>query len=101
MTSVGTTAIHTVFIARENIYFMEEWINYHIRIGFDKFYLYDNSKVNSISNHLKKHSHFKPGEVNKYKVNYATMVKLTDEEIQSKLNAIVKKYKNHVHIFES
>lgn len=34
---------------KENILFLEEWINYHILLGFNKFYLYDNSKVNKIS----------------------------------------------------
>ena len=38
-------AIHTVFILKENILFLEEWIKYHILLGFNKFYLYDNSKV--------------------------------------------------------
>jgi hypothetical protein len=39
-------AIHSVFIIKENILFLEEWIDYHIQLGFNKFYLYDNSKVN-------------------------------------------------------
>ena len=34
-----TYAIHTVFILKENILFLEEWIKYHIHIGFDNFYL--------------------------------------------------------------
>jgi hypothetical protein len=38
-------AIHSVFIVKENILFLEEWIDYHIQIGVDAFYLYDNSKV--------------------------------------------------------
>lgn len=38
-------AIHSVFIAKENILFLEEWIDYHLLIGFNRFYLYDNSKV--------------------------------------------------------
>ena len=37
--------INSVFIAKENILFLEEWIDYHIQVGFDRFYLYDNSKV--------------------------------------------------------
>lgn len=100
MTTVGTTAIHTVFIAKENIYFMEEWIDYHIRIGFDKFYLYNNSKVNSKSTYLQHNPHFKPGKVNKYKINYDEIVKLTDEEIDEKLKNIAEKYKEHVHIYD-
>ena len=38
-------AVHAVFISKENIVFMEEWIDYHIQLGFNRFYLYDNSKV--------------------------------------------------------
>ena len=33
-------AIHSVFIAKENILFLEEWIDYHLLIGFNRFYLY-------------------------------------------------------------
>ena len=25
--------------------FLEEWIDYHVKLGFNTFYLYDNSKV--------------------------------------------------------
>ena len=28
-------AIHTVFILKENILFLEEWIYYHILLGFN------------------------------------------------------------------
>lgn len=38
-------AIHTIFIAKENILFLEQWIDYHMILGFNLFYLYDNSKV--------------------------------------------------------
>ena len=27
-------AIHSVFISKENILFLEEWIDYHIQLGF-------------------------------------------------------------------
>lgn len=35
--------IQTVYIPRENIFFIEEWLDYHSKLGVDKFYLYDNS----------------------------------------------------------
>ena len=35
--------IHTVFIARENILFLKEWILYHKYMGIEHFFLYDNS----------------------------------------------------------
>jgi len=35
-------AIHSVFILPENFVFLEEWITYHMELGFSQFYLYDN-----------------------------------------------------------
>ena len=36
-------AIHTVYLPREHILFLEEWIVYHIWQGVDRFYLYNNT----------------------------------------------------------
>ena len=36
-------AIMTVFLPRENLFFLEEWLRYHLAIGFGHVYLYDNS----------------------------------------------------------
>jgi hypothetical protein len=33
----------TVFLPRENLFFLEEWLCYHVAIGFEHFHLYDNS----------------------------------------------------------
>lgn len=33
----------TVFLPRENLFFLEEWLRYHVAIGFGHVYLYDNS----------------------------------------------------------
>ena len=82
-------AIHTVFIAKENILFLEEWIDYHINLGFDKFYLYDNSKVTKPT---------KIGRIpltkgiNKYNINYNKEVNLSDLEVKNILNKIKNKY---------
>ena len=35
--------IQTVYIPRENIYFIEEWLAHHKKLGVDEFYMYDNS----------------------------------------------------------
>ncbi len=35
-------AIQSVFILPENFIFLEEWIVYHMELGFTQFYLYDN-----------------------------------------------------------
>jgi hypothetical protein len=33
----------SVFLPRENLFFLEEWLRYHLAIGFGHFFLYDNS----------------------------------------------------------
>lgn len=35
--------IQTVYIPRENILFIEEWLSHHKSLGVDEFYMYDNS----------------------------------------------------------
>jgi hypothetical protein len=91
-------AIHSVFILRENILFLEQWIDYHIQLGFNKFYLYDNSKVKKSGGcHVKKY--FKPGSINKHKVNYGKIINLSDSELQKKIKLIQNKYSN-VEIIE-
>lgn len=93
-------AIHTVFIARENILFLEEWIDYHIQLGFNKFYLYDNSKVELKSNFDSKNKKIKPGKVNKYNINFNELVDLSDNEINKILKQIQNKYKNKIELIE-
>ena len=67
-------AIHSVFILKENIYFLEEWIDYHMNLGFNKFYLYDNSKVQKTGGCHNNRRQFIPNEVNKYRVNYVPFI---------------------------
>jgi hypothetical protein len=35
--------VQTLFLPRESIFYMEEWLLYHTLLGFDKFKLYDNT----------------------------------------------------------
>ena len=91
-------AIHTVFILKENILFLEQWIHYHILLGFDKFYLYDNSKVRISSGCHPKHECFVPGKTNKYNVNYDELI--TDAKANKLLNKILLKYKDNVRVIE-
>merc|ERR1712072_674140 len=86
-------AIHTVFILKENIFFLEEWIHYHILLGFNKFYLYDNSKVTLSSGHHPKSKCFKVGKVNKYNVNYDNIVNMTDKQMNDYVKKLCNKYK--------
>ena len=87
-------AIHSVYILKENILFLEEWINYHILLGFNKFYLYDNSKVNKVTGWDIKHRNvIIGGKVNKYGVNYDKIVNMTDKEINDYMIKLCEKYK--------
>lgn len=95
-----TTAIHTVFIVKENILFLDEWISYHKLLGFDKFYLYDNSKVNKVVGFDANKKFMISGKINKHKTDFDAFVKLTNEEIKEKLETIVKKHKGSVKIIE-
>lgn len=93
-------AIHAVFISKENILFLEEWIDYHIKLGFNKFYLYDNSKVTKKSAFDSKNNNLKPGKVNKYNINYDEIVKLNQSQVNEIMDKIVKKYDGKVNIIE-
>lgn len=92
-------AIHSVFIVKENILFLEEWIDYHIQLGIDSFYLYDNSKVEKVNGFDAPKKWIVPGKVNKYNINFDQLVKLSDDEIRNILLKIQSKYKN-VNIIE-
>ena len=93
-------AIHSVFIVKENILFLEEWIDYHIQIGVDAFYLYDNSKVEKRTGIDAHKKHMIPGKVNKYNINFDKVVNLTDEQINEVLNKIKDKYNGILNIIE-
>ena len=93
-------AIHTVFISKENILFLEEWLDYHIQLGFNKFYLYDNSKVTKKSAFDSKNKNLKPGKVNKYNINYDELVNLNQSQVNEIMDKIVKKYDGKVNIIE-
>lgn len=86
-------AIHTVFVAKENILFLEQWIDYHMHIGFDRFYLYDNSDVTRGTGYHIKHECFVPGKVNKYGIDYESLTNLTAEDINRILLKLSEKYK--------
>lgn len=86
-------AIHNVFILKENILFLEEWVNYHILLGFNKFYLYDNSKVTKSGGCHVNYNHFNPGKVNKYNINYDKIVNMNDKQMNDYVKKLCDKYK--------
>lgn len=86
-------AIHSVFILKENILFLEQWIDYHIQLGFNKFYLYDNSKVTRSGGCHPKNKNFKVGKINKYGVDYDSIVNLNEQQMIKIIEQIKLKYK--------
>ena len=73
--------IQTMYIPSENIFFLEEWLSYHQKIGVEHFYLYDNT--GSIGNHrwsVALHGRNKYGH------------KIIDRDVSDLENKILKKY---------
>jgi len=92
-------AIQSVFIAKENILFLQEWIDYHIFLGVDYFYLYDNSKVNVKSGFDNPNPKLIPGKTNKYGINYDNII-LTSQEINYILEELKQTYKGKVFFID-
>lgn len=86
-------AIHSVFIAKENILFLEEWIDYHIQLGVDYFYLYDNSNVEKVVGFNAPKKFMIAGKINKYNIDFDKIVNMTNEEVNNVLLNIQSKYK--------
>ncbi len=82
-------ALMTVFILRENILFLEEWIEHHLKMGIDHFVLYDNSKVQRTEKN-ERYKNVNPGSINKHNQNYSKLI--TQENAEFKLNDILNKY---------
>lgn len=88
--------IHTVFIAKENILFLKEWILYHKYMGIEHFFLYDNSGGDGIRPGVVK-PHFERDRKNKYGIRYDDVVSLSDAEVSEVLDHIRLEIPN-VHI---
>lgn len=85
--------VHTIFIARENILFLKEWILYHRWKGIDSFFLYDNSGGDGGG----RRDYFRRLRKNKYAIPYHDIVTLSDTEIAGILDHIQQDIPN-VHI---
>ena len=82
--------IQTTFILRENILFLEEWIAYHVAVGFDKFYLYDNSATTGVEGES-------TNSVNRYNIDFGWITRhKTDDELEQQFNAISKTFNNRI-----
>jgi Glycosyl transferase family 2 len=83
MTFQHSLGIHTVFLARENIAYLKEWIIYHALLGVQHFYLYDNtgSSGRDGSN----------STTNKYGINFFELTKnMTDDDIADQMDKIIE-----------
>lgn len=75
-------AIQSVFLARENILFLKEWLIYHIEAGVDHFYLYDNTGSIGRAGNSK--------GINKYNISYGTITGgMSDRDVQDILDGIL------------
>ena len=89
--------MHTVFIAKENILFLEEWILYHRALGVDHFFLHDNSAVEITQGGFLDEKAW-VGKVAKRGIPYDYLVTMTDEDIASELERLQREIPN-VHIY--
>ena len=86
-------AVMSVFILKENILFLEEWLEHHISMGVDYFVLYDNSQTQ------KKDvgdPNVIPGKVNKHNVNYGELI--SHEDANQLLKKILNRHKGKIEI---
>lgn len=94
----NSIALMTVFIMKENILFMEEWIKHHINLGVNHFFLYDNSSVEKLSDW--DNQNYKqviiPGVKNKHNVDYSKFI--SDEDAQKLYQEIKDKYKDKITV---
>jgi hypothetical protein len=81
-------AIQAVLIIKENIPFLREWIIYHINLGVDKIYLYDNTGTIGVDGSDK--------NKNKYDIKFSELINLTDDEVNKELQNILNDYKDNV-----
>ena len=88
--------IHTVFIAKENILFLKEWLLYHKYMGIEHFFLYDNSGSYGYDKGLSRPL-FERNRKNKYGISYGDVVSLSDAEIAEVLEHIRREIPN-VHV---
>jgi hypothetical protein len=81
-------SIQTVFLLKENIPFLREWIIYNLNLGFDKIYLYDNTGSVGRNGSNK--------NTNKYNMNFDKLINISDEEINIELKKIIDEFPNNI-----
>lgn len=89
MESAIKLAIHTLFLPRESVLYMEEWLLYHATIGIDHFYLYDNTGSNG--DYTSAYRVPFRGTRTKYGLPLISK-KITDQELQEAVCEICSKF---------
>lgn len=89
-------AIHTVFLPKENNIFLEEWIDYHLNLGFDQIYIYNNH--GSTGKGTAGEKDMVINKVNKYNIDYENL--LIEEDNDLLLKQLEQKYKNKIKIIK-
>ena len=90
--------MHAIFIARENVLFLEEWILYHKSLGIEYFYLYDNSRSQKAGLGFYS-ANATIGKVAKRGIPYAYLNTMNGDEIRQELERFQREIPN-VHIYE-
>lgn len=86
-------AIHTIFIPRENLFFLKEWLEYHILLGVEHFYLYDNTGSYGFEG--------SNSTTNKYGVDFKSYTNgLTDQEVGQVLDAVLGELTDYCTLVE-
>ena len=62
-------AIHLVLKMVENVDYLREWIGYHLNLGVDKFFFYDNS--NSVKSEMVAYDYLVSAQTTKIGLNLA------------------------------
>lgn len=82
-------SVQTLFLPRESLLYMEEWLLYHKLLGFDKFRLYDNT---GSSGDISSPFRAKYGnKITKYGLNPISE-RFSDEDISKKVKEICGKF---------
>jgi hypothetical protein len=99
-----TCAIMTVVKIPENILFLEEWIDHHINVGINYFFVYDNTASQMDNNpwYDATKMGFDGTSVNKHGVDYASALRATLGDIswQEKFEQIREKYKGILRVIK-
>jgi hypothetical protein len=91
--------IYTHILPRLEVQYLEEWIEHHMALGVDRFYIYDNGYMPDDNSVWVKGCEELPEDQSfkwKKKPNADYCEDLTDQQVHWKLMKIVKKYKGRV-----